>query len=137
LGPSLKLFDSHLSLQGLALRLVKMPSLQKWLEHRAKEVDCAKVHDDSPSIHSVADFDIYSDNIAVCRKSSASGLPKLVDKLMAALKAIGSSKEVDESAIVHQLVPSVAAAPIPSSSEGNNWTVLSTANVWNSSRCVT
>jgi hypothetical protein len=57
-----------------------------------------------------------------------SGLPKSTDKLMATPKAIGSSKKADEFAIVHQLVPSVVAAPIPSSSKGNNWMVLSTAD---------
>jgi hypothetical protein len=82
-------------------------------------------------------FNLYSDNIAVCRKSSVSVLPKSTDKLMASPKAGGSTKKEDESSTVHQLVPSVVAAPIPSSSEGNNLTVLSTANVWNSSRCVT
>jgi hypothetical protein len=82
-------------------------------------------------------FNLYSDNIAVCRKSSVSVLPKSTDKLMASPKAGGSTKKEDESSTVHQLVPSVVAAPIPSSSEGNNLTVLSTADVWNSSRRVT
>jgi hypothetical protein len=74
-------------------------------------------------------FNLYSDNIAVCRKSSVSVLPKSTDKLMASPKAGGSTKKEDESSTVHQLVPSVVAAPIPSSSEGNNLTVLSTADV--------
>jgi hypothetical protein len=79
------------------------------LSAATEEDDCAKVHDDSPAIHSVADFNIYSDNIAVYRKSSVSGLPKSTDKPMAAPKAVGSSKKADESAIVHQLVPLVVA----------------------------
>jgi hypothetical protein len=66
-----------------------------------------------------------------------SGLPKPANKLMATPKTGGSSKKADNSATVHQPVPPVVAAPIPSSSEGNNWMVMSTANAWNSSRCVT
>jgi hypothetical protein len=56
---------------------------------------------------------------------------------MTAPKVVGSSKKSVESTTMHQLVPSVAAAPIPSSSEGNNWMVLSTIDAWNSSWHVT
>jgi hypothetical protein len=66
-----------------------------------------------------------------------SGLPKPADKPMAAPKTSGSSKKADKSATVHQPVPPVVVTPIPSSLDGNNWTVLSTANAWNSFRCVT
>jgi hypothetical protein len=47
-----------------------------------EEDDRAHVYNDSPCTYSVADFDTYSDNIAVCRKSSTSGPPKLAAKLM-------------------------------------------------------
>jgi hypothetical protein len=56
---------------------------------------------------------------------------------MAAPKIGGSSKKVDKSATVHQPVPLVVAAPLPSSLEGNNWMVLSTTDSWNSSQRVT
>jgi hypothetical protein len=73
----------------------------------------------------------------VCRKFSASSLPKLADKLMVTPKIGGSSKKADKSSTVHQPVPPIIVAPIPSSSEGSNWTVLSTTDAWNSSRRVT
>jgi hypothetical protein len=56
---------------------------------------------------------------------------------MAAAKTGGSFKKVDKFAIVHQSIPPVVVAPIPSSSEGSNWTMLSTADSWNSSQHVT
>jgi hypothetical protein len=103
------------------------------LRATAEEDDCAKVYNDSPSIYSVADFDTYSDNIAICRKSSTSGPPKSAAKLMVAPKIGGSSKKADESVTMHEPVPPVVATHIPSSSEGTNWMVLSTANARNSS----
>jgi hypothetical protein len=45
----------------------------------------------------------------------------------------GSSKKADESATVCEHVPTMVTAPISSSSEGTNWTVLSTTEAWNSS----
>jgi hypothetical protein len=75
--------------------------------------------------------------MTVCRKSSTSGQPKPAAKLMAISKTHGSSKKADESAIVHEHVPLVVTAPAPSSSEGTDWTVLSTTKAWNSSRRVT
>jgi hypothetical protein len=49
-----------------------------------------------------------------------SGPPKPATKLMVVHKTGGSSKKVDESATVHEHVPPVVNAPIPSSSEGTN-----------------
>jgi hypothetical protein len=46
---------------------------------------------------------------------------------MAVPKTGGSSKNVDESATMHEPVPLVVTTPIPSSSEGINWMVLSMA----------
>jgi hypothetical protein len=63
--------------------------------------------------------------------------PKPTAKLIAIPKTGGSSKKEDELATVHEHIPSVVTTPIPSSSEGINWTVLSTAEAWNSSWHVT
>jgi hypothetical protein len=81
-----------------------------------EEDDRAHVYNDSPSTYFVADFDTYSDNIAVCRKSSTSGPPKLAAKLMSIPKTDGSSKKAEESATVHEPIPPMVANPIPSSS---------------------
>jgi hypothetical protein len=137
LGASLKPFDSHLRLQELALRLGGCPAFKKGSSTTTEEDAHAQVHNDSPSTYSIADFDTYSDNIAVCRKSSTSSPPKPTAKLMAIPKTGGSSKKADELATVHEHIPPVVTTPIPSSSEGTNWTVLSTAEAWNSSRRVT
>jgi hypothetical protein len=89
--------------------------------------DCAQECDDSPSIYSAANFDLHSDNIAICRKSSASGPPKSADKPMTIPKTV---------APMAATAPIVAAAA-SSSAGGIGWTILSTANTWYSSRCVT
>jgi hypothetical protein len=96
-----------------------------------------QVYTNSPFTYCVADFDTYSDNMVVCRKSSTSGPPKPAAKLMAVSKTSGSSKKADESATVREHVPPVVTAPIPSSLEGTNWMVLLTVEAWNSSRRVT
>jgi hypothetical protein len=75
--------------------------------------------------------------MAVCRKSSTSSPSKPIAKLMAIPKTGGSSEKVDESATVREHVPPMVTAPVPSSSEGIDWTVLSTVEAWNSSWCVT
>jgi hypothetical protein len=49
----------------------------------------------------------------------------------------GSAKNTDKPATMHQTVPLAVIASIPSSSERTGWTVLSTADAWNSSRCIT
>jgi hypothetical protein len=90
------------------------------LSATTEEDACAQVHNDSPSTYSVTDFDTYFDNIAVCRKSSTSGPPKSVAKLMVIPNTGGSSKKADESATVREHVPTMVTAPISSSSEGTN-----------------
>jgi hypothetical protein len=75
--------------------------------------------------------------MTVCSKSSMSGPPKPVAKLMVIPKTGGSSKKVDGSAIVHEHVPLVVTTPVPSSLEGTDWMVLSTAEAWSSYRRVT
>jgi hypothetical protein len=107
------------------------------LSTATEEDDCAQVHNDSPSTYSIADFDTYFDNIAVCRKSSTSSPPKPATKPMAIHKTGESSKKADESATVCEHIPPVVTARIPSSLEGTNWTVLFTAEAWNSSWHVT
>jgi hypothetical protein len=49
-----------------------------------------------------------------------SGPPKPAAKLMVVPKTGVSSKKADESATVHDHIPPVVTAPIPSSSEGND-----------------
>jgi hypothetical protein len=101
--------------------------LKKGLSATTKEDAHAQVHNDSPSTYSVADFDTYSDNIAVCMKSSTSSPQKPATKLMVVPKTGGSSKKADDSATVCEHVPPVVTAPINSFSEGTKWTVMSTA----------
>jgi frataxin-like iron-binding protein CyaY len=49
----------------------------------------------------------------------------------------GPPKLVDKQVIILKTATPVAAATASSSAGGTNWTVLSTANAWNSSRQVT
>jgi hypothetical protein len=49
----------------------------------------------------------------------------------------GSAKSINKLATVHQPIPSAVIASTPFSSERIDWTILSTADAWNSSRRVT
>jgi hypothetical protein len=66
-----------------------------------------------------------------------SGPPKPAAKWMAIPTTGGSSKKADESTTMREHVPLVVTSPIPSSSEGTDWMVLSTVEAWNSSQHVT
>jgi hypothetical protein len=79
--------------------------LKKGSSATTEEDAHAHVHNDSPSTYSIADFDTYSDNIAVCMKSSTSSPQKPATKLMVVPKTGGSSKKVDDSATVCEHVP--------------------------------
>jgi hypothetical protein len=59
--------------------------------------------------------------MAVHRKSSAGG----------------SSKNIDKPIATHQTIPPAVFASTPSSTKGTSWTILSTTDAWNFSRCVT
>jgi hypothetical protein len=67
-------------------------------------------------------LDPCSDITAIHRRPSASGPPKLVTMLVTILKTAA---------------PVVAAAAVSSSEGGTGRNVLSTADAWGSSRCVT
>jgi hypothetical protein len=91
------------------------------LSATTKKDDCAQVCDDPSSVYSSTDLDPHSGNMVVCRKSSASGPPKPADKQVTAFKTVAP----------------VAAVVASSSVRGTGWTVLSTIDAWDSSRCVT
>jgi hypothetical protein len=70
--------------------------------------------------YSIINLDPYSDIMAIHRRPSASSQPKLASKQVTVLKTVAP----------------VAIAAAYSSVGGIGWTVLSTADAWDSSRCV-
>jgi hypothetical protein len=95
--------------------------LQKSSSTTTEKDDCAQVYDDPSSIYFATNFCPHSDNMDVYRKSSANGPPKSANKQVTVLKTA-----------IH-----VAIVDASSSAGGTNFTVLSTADAWNSSRRVT
>jgi hypothetical protein len=91
------------------------------LSDATEKDDCAQVYDDSSSVYSATNFGPHSDSMAVRRKSLACGPPKSADKHMTVLKT----------------ATPVAVAAASSSARGIDWSVLSTADAWNSSQRVT
>jgi hypothetical protein len=71
--------------------------------------------------YSVINLDPYSDITTIHRRSSVSGQPKSATKLVTILKT----------------ATPVAAAAASSLEGGTGWTVMSTADAWDSSQCVT
>jgi hypothetical protein len=72
--------------------------------------------------YSIINLDPYSDITSIHRRPSASGQPK------PATKKVMVHKTID---------PVAAAAAAASSMGGTGWTILSIADAWDSSRCVT
>jgi hypothetical protein len=70
--------------------------------------------------YSVINLDPYSDITTTHRRPSASFQPKPATKLVTILKTAAH-----------------VAAATASSAAGSGWTILSTADAWDSSRCVT
>jgi hypothetical protein len=91
------------------------------LSAATKKDDCAQVYDDSSSVYSATNFGPHSDNMVVRMKSSVSGPLKSANK---------------QVTVLNTATP-VTAAAASSSTRGTGWTVLSTADTWNSSRHVT
>jgi hypothetical protein len=71
-------------------------------------------------VYSALNFDLHSDIMVVHRKSSASSQPKPTSAQVTAPKTAAPM-----------------AAVASSSAVGTSWTILSTADAWDSSQCVT
>jgi hypothetical protein len=72
-------------------------------------------------VYSILNFDLHSDIMVYHRKTSVSGQPKVTSAQVTARKAASPT----------------AAAATSSSAGGSGWTVLSTADTWDSSQHVT